>query len=162
MKKVLIIHGPNLGMLGRRNPEIYGTDTQDDLVKRVKEECGPDTAVELVQSNHEGVLVDELNDVVQREYKGQGDIAGILINPAALTHTSIAIRDAVEMIVEALIPIVEVHLSNIAAREDFRKHSLISDIVNSSIYGLGAAGYSAAARTLIQHVENKQPQGTSK
>lgn len=129
---------------------MYGTETQEDLVQRVKSEFSSDTEVELIQSNHEGVLIDTLNDVVQKELSGTGDVAGILINPAALTHTSIAIRDAVEMIVDADIPIVEVHLSNIAARENFRQHSLIEDLVDRSFSGLGAAGYNAAARALIE------------
>jgi len=129
---------------------MYGTETQEDLVQRVRVECGSDIEVELIQSNHEGVLIDTLNNVVQEGLSGTGDIAGILINPAALTHTSIAIRDAVEMIVDADIPIVEVHLSNIAARENFRHHSLIEDLVDRSFSGLGAAGYNAAARALIE------------
>ncbi|MEY2988014.1 MAG: type 3-dehydroquinate dehydratase [Pseudomonadota bacterium] len=139
-------------MLGRRNPDVYGVETQDDLTQRVKVECDSDTEVKLVQSNHEGVLVDQLNDVVQCQYSGNPSVAGILINPAALTHTSIALRDAIEMVVEAGIPVVEVHLSNLSAREDFRKNSLISEIVNCSVSGLGASGYSLAARKLIEIV----------
>jgi 3-dehydroquinate dehydratase II len=148
VKKVLLIHGPNLGLLGLRRPDLYGSETQDDLVKRVKDECTQNIEIELVQSNHEGVLIDKLNEVAQAEFLRKGRVAGILINPAALTHTSIAVRDAVEMIVDAGIPIVEVHLTNIAAREDFRNRSLISEIVNSSISGLGPSGYNAAARAL--------------
>lgn len=153
MKKVLLIHGPNLGMLGRRKPHLYGTETQSDLLLRVKNECGPEFDVELIQSNHEGVLIDALNQVVEFANSGSCNVFGILINPAALTHTSVALRDALEMVIDAGVPVIEVHLSDISAREEFRKKSLITEIVNSSISGLGPSGYTTATRALTELIQ---------
>ena len=131
-KRILVIHGPNLNMLGRREPEVYGRKTLaeiDDDLKRRGEELG--LAVETFQSNHEGAIVDRIQEAVE-------NCEGIIINPAAYTHTSVAIRDALLL---HDVPIVEVHLSNIHKREAFRHHSMIGDVVTGRIAGFGADGY---------------------
>ncbi len=131
MKKILIIHGPNLNRLGTREPEIYGSQTLADidaaLLQRGK---ALGFNVETFQSNHEGAIVDKI--------QASTDFHGLIINPAAFTHTSIAIRDA---LIALDIPIVEVHLSNIYKREPFRHQSMISDVVTGKIVGLGDHGY---------------------
>ena len=134
-RKVLVIHGPNLNMLGKREPEVYGTTTLDEInedLMKLGEELGLE--VETFQSNHEGAIVDKIQSAM-------GDCAGVIINPAAYTHTSVAIRDALLLLD---VPIVEVHLSNIYKREDFRHQSMISDIAMGQISGLGIAGYRLA------------------
>ncbi|MFP4422466.1 MAG: type II 3-dehydroquinate dehydratase [Desulfococcaceae bacterium] len=139
-KRILVIHGPNLNMLGRREPEVYGSKTLaeiDDDLKRRGEELG--LAVETFQSNHEGAIVDRIQEAV-------GNCEGIIINPAAYTHTSVAIRDALLL---HDVPIIEVHLSNIHQREGFRHHSTIADVATGRIAGFGAAGYRLALESFI-------------
>jgi len=135
MKKILVIHGPNLNMLGARETDIYGTSGLDqinaDLEKRGAERG---VALEIFQSNHEGQIVDKIQAAV-------GTCAAVIINPAAFTHTSVAIRDAL-LLLE--VPVIEVHLSNIYKREPFRHKSLITDIATGQICGLGAQGYRLA------------------
>ncbi len=129
--KILVINGPNLNMLGVREPEIYGSLTYGDLVKFIEETAvslGID--VDIFQSNSEGEIIDKI--------QGVDVIDGILINAGGYTHTSVAIRDALLTI---SLPVVEVHLSNIFSREDFRKHSYISDIAVGVITGFGEEGY---------------------
>lgn len=156
MIKILLIHGPNLGLLGRREPHVYGHETQEDLLERVKRECSASQfEVELVQSNHEGVVLDVLNQIVRDHYAGSSPVGGILINPGAWTHTSIALRDALSMVQETGLPVIEIHLSNTAAREDFRHDSMVAPVVTGGVVGLGAAGYTAAARALVELIENK-------
>ncbi|MEN9824920.1 MAG: type 3-dehydroquinate dehydratase [Pseudomonadota bacterium] len=156
MIKILLIHGPNLGLLGRREPNIYGHETQDDLLERVKRECSASQfEVELVQSNHEGVVLDVLNQIVRDHHAGSSPVGGILINPGAWTHTSIALRDALSMVQETGLPVIEIHLSNTAAREDFRHDSMVAPVVTGGVVGLGAAGYTAAARALVELIHNK-------
>lgn len=133
--KLLVINGPNLNMLGIREPDVYGKQTFKDLEQFIRDsakELGHD--VSLFQSNHEGELV----DIIQSAY---GVYDGIIINPAAYTHTSVAILDALKAVG---IPTVEVHLSDIQAREEFRKHSYISPIAKKTICGLGFEGYRQA------------------
>ncbi len=140
-KRILVIHGPNLNMLGMREPEIYGHQTLEEINSALKaqaEELG--LAVETFQSNHEGEMVDR----IQQAHDG---FDGIIINPAAYTHTSVAIRDALSMLT---IPIVEIHLSNINKRESFRHTSLIADIATARISGFGAQGYQLALDGLAQ------------
>ena len=139
--KILVIHGPNLNMLGKREPEIYGHQTLDEINDRLKsraDDLGLD--IEMLQSNHEGEILDKIQ---------QADTAfdGVLINPAAYTHTSIAIRDALAMLT---VPVVEIHLSNIYKRESFRHTSLISDIVTAQLSGFGPHGYLLALEGLAQ------------
>lgn len=130
--KILVINGPNLNMLGIREPDHYGRETYADLVKKIENHCGKKgIEVEVFQSNHEGALVDE----IQRAY-GKAD--GIVINPGAYTHTSIAILDAVKSV---SIPTVEVHISKVEEREDFRQISYIRLACVKTITGHGTDGY---------------------
>ena len=130
--KLLVINGPNLNMLGIREPEIYGKETLDDLVKLIKKERGDKHDISFFQSNHEGEIIDAIHKAY---YDG---VDGIVINPAAYTHTSIAIMDALKSVP---IPSVEVHLSDISNREPFRKTSHTSLVTIASIKGRGFQGY---------------------
>ena len=141
MIKLLVINGPNLNMLGIREPEIYGRHTLSDLEEMLRESF-PETSFTFFQSNHEGAIVDE----IQRAY---GVMDGIIINPAAYTHTSIAILDALKAVG---LPAVEVHLSDISARESFRRHSCISAACLATIAGRHFEGYREAASLLISHL----------
>ena len=139
-KRILVIHGPNLNMLGKREPEIYGHESLAEIDARLQEkgqELGID--VETYQSNHEGALVDKIQQAA-------GTVHGIVINPAAYTHTSVAIRDALAMLD---IPLVEIHLSNMNKREPFRHQSMIADIVAARIAGFGCNGYILALEGLV-------------
>ena len=144
--KVLVIHGPSLNMLGKREPEIYGSTTLDEINAEL-EHLGITLGifVETFQSNHEGAIVDKIQEVGATQN-------GIIINPAAYTHTSIAIRDALLAID---IPIIEIHISNIYKREPFRHKSLISDVADARITGLGVKGYSIALKALAEMVQDR-------
>jgi len=151
--KILIINGPNLNMLGVREPEIYGTltlaqieDELRDFVEATGSSRAAADAVELefFQSNHEGAIVDKIQEAL-------GHTDGILINPAAYTHTSIAIADAIAAVA---LPAVEVHISDIESREEFRKHSFIAPKCIAQISGHGANSYRIGLETLIEHIEN--------
>jgi 3-dehydroquinate dehydratase-2 len=132
---VLVINGPNLNMLGKREPEIYGYDTLDDINARLKEQAASlSVTLDCFQSNSEGAIVDKIQETM-------GKVQGIIINPGAYTHTSVAIRDA---LVIHKVPIVEVHLSNIYKREEFRHHSMVSGVATGQIAGLGVQGYGLA------------------
>lgn len=141
MKKILIINGPNLNLLGTREPEIYGKQTLAELNEQLTKVAAKlNIAMRHIQSNHEGDLINAIHNA--RE-----SIDGIIINPAAYTHTSIAIRDALNGV---KIPFIEVHLSNIYQRETFRHHSYISELAIGVISGLGVYGYEAALRFLAK------------
>ncbi len=143
--KILVINGPNLNMLGIREPDIYGRKTYDDLLLYIKEEADRlGIAVEFYQSNHEGDIVDK----IQSAY---GNTDGIVINPAAYTHTSIAIPDALKAVG---IPTVEVHISDISSREAFRRISYVSPVALKTIAGKGFEGYILAMNELISHCKN--------
>lgn len=137
--KVLVIHGPNLNMLGQREPEVYGTTTLK-AINASLDELGKKLGLllETFQSNHEGAIVEKIQEAV-------GEQNGLIINPAALTHTSIAIRDALLLLD---IPVIEVHLSNIYKREPFRHKSMISDVATAQITGFGMQGYTMALEAL--------------
>jgi 3-dehydroquinate dehydratase-2 len=139
MPKILILHGPNLNMLGKREPEHYGSATLDSINKDLQS-LADQSGVELdiMQSNAEHELVDRIQHA--------GDVNFIIINPAAFTHTSVAIRDALASVA---IPFIEIHLSNVHARESFRRKSLVSDLAEGVISGLGPIGYSLALRAAI-------------
>lgn len=140
MKKVLVIHGPNLNLLGAREPEIYGADTLADINGRIIELGNANqVAVDCVQSNHEGVLIDNIQ-------QAQGQYDFIIINPGAFTHYSIAIRDAIASIT---VPVIEIHLSNIHRREEFRHKSVIAPVAVGQICGFGANGYLLALQAAI-------------
>ena len=144
---ILVLNGPNLNLLGLREPSIYGSTTLEDLRKRLEERAlhYPCT-IQFVQSNHEGVLVDAIHQAMVDK------VDGILFNPAAYTHTSIAIRDA---LLAVSIPTVEVHLSNVHRRETFRQTSTISDVVVGSISGFGIDGYLLGLEALVNYIMNK-------
>ncbi len=142
MKKIIVINGPNLNMLGEREPEIYGSMTLKELVRWLKGQAR-ERGVRLhsYQSNHEGRLIDRIQACVHRGY------GGIIINPGALTHYSYALRDAVKA---QPLPVVEVHLSDIEKREDFRKISVLRDVCMAQIKGLGPEGYLKALELLLK------------
>lgn len=141
MRKVLVIHGPNLNILGQREPEIYGTATLDSINQGLAS-LAQELSVELkvVQSNHEGEIVSAIQQAMT-----WADV--LVINPAAYSHTSVAIRDA---IAGAKIPAIEVHLSNIYAREQFRQHSLVAPVCVGQISGFGARSYGMALRAAAE------------
>jgi len=146
-RRILVIHGPNLQLLGARQPSIYGTadlkEINADLKQRAAERG---VTLEIFQSNHEG-------EIVERIGMAKGRYHALLINPAAYTHTSVAIRDAIEA---AGIPAVEVHLSNIYAREPFRQHSLIASVCRGQVSGFGPASYRLGLDGLLTLRYNKR------
>ncbi len=142
--KILVINGPNLNMLGIREPSIYGDSTLEDLENRIQEKCAEDhIKVAFFQSNHEGDIIDK----IQEAY---GIADGIIINPGGYTHTSVAILDALKAVA---IPTIEVHISDIDAREPFREHSYISLVAKATIKGHGFQGYLEAVDLLKEIVE---------
>ncbi len=141
-RRVLVLHGPNLNLLGTREPEVYGRETLDEINRRLEQAAkAGGAAIAFFQSNHEGDLVDR---VQAARVEGFGFI---VINPGGLTHTSVALRDALAGVA---IPFVEVHLSNIHAREPFRRHSYFSDTAVGTICGLGSRGYDFALQYALQ------------
>ena len=141
--RIALINGPNLGLLGRREPEVYGTETLDDInsaVELLGSELGVE--VETFQSNSEGAILDFLEEASQR-------VDGFLINPGGLTHTSVALRDG---LVGVGLPFVEVHLSNTIARERFRRHSYLSPVASGVVLGFGSQGYLLALRGLVARI----------
>ncbi len=143
--KILILNGPSLNLLGKRNPDVYGNHTLEDIQESLNEKA-QQINIELIfaQSNHEGELIDTLQK--------NSSCDGVIFNPGAFTHTSIAIADALESID---IPAVEVHLSNIYAREEFRSHSYIAPIAIGQISGFGLSGYLAALDLINEYLQNK-------
>lgn len=144
--KILVLHGPNLNMLGLREPEVYGSNTLPQINDRLTQdaqELGADLS--FLQSNHEGVLIDAIHAAFQVQQ-------GILINPGGFTHTSVALRDAIASV---SIPTVEVHLSNIHKREEFRHHSFIAPIAIGQISGFGAESYRLGLRALVGYIASK-------
>ena len=144
MKSILVLHGPYLNLLGTREPEVYGTDTLADIDARLaKFANGQQVQLASFQSNSEGALIDRI-------HAAKGESVGfIVINPGALTHTSIALRDA---LLAVSIPFIEIHLSNVHAREPFRQHSYLSDKAVGVICGLGSQGYEFAVGAAIMHL----------
>lgn len=147
VNKILVIHGPNLNLLGSREKDIYGHTTLDDINNQLKV-LGDSQKVDLefFQSNHEGEIVDKIG-------AAQSSISAILINPAAYTHTSVAIRDAIAAV---KIPTVEVHLSNVYAREEFRHTSLIAPVAHGQITGFGVDSYLLGLSATINLVQDKR------
>ncbi|MDQ0571385.1 3-dehydroquinate dehydratase-2 [Variovorax paradoxus] len=145
MKKILVLNGPNLNLLGTREPEQYGRDTLAD-VERLCTEAGAKHGIEIEcrQSNHEGVLIDWIHEA-GREVAA-GNMLGVVMNPGAYTHTSIALHDAIK---GASVPLIELHISNVHAREEFRHRSYISPAARGIIVGLGVKGYALAIAALV-------------
>ena len=138
--KILIINGPNLNLLGKREPAIYGTTTLTDIETKLKKRF-PNVQFEFFQSNHEGALIDQLQKVID------GSFDGVVINPGAYSHYSYAIRDAIAALKT---PVVEVHISNIHAREEFRRHSVITPVCKGVVAGFGDMGYELAVKFLVE------------
>ncbi|WHP31758.1 type II 3-dehydroquinate dehydratase [Trabulsiella odontotermitis] len=140
---ILLLNGPNLNMLGTREPEKYGTLSLTEIINRLAAEAASlNVAFDHLQSNAEHVLIDRI-------HQAKDNVDYILINPAAFTHTSVALRDA---LLAVSIPFIEIHLSNVHAREPFRHHSYLSDIAAGVICGLGADGYSYALQTAVKRL----------
>jgi len=142
--KILILHGPNLNLLGIREPEVYGSLTLDDIDNKMIE-LGKELGAEIkcLQSNHEGALIDALHDA--RTWA-----SGVVFNPGGYTHTSVALRDAISAIV---IPVIEAHLSNVYAREDFRHKSLLSAVCKGKVSGFGWRSYELGLRGLVDIIK---------
>jgi 3-dehydroquinate dehydratase-2 len=141
MIQMLVLHGPNLNLFGRREPHIYGSTTLAQINERLQAlaaELG--VTLDILQSNHEGVLIDKLHEVID-------SAQGALLNPAGLTQHGVPLHDAIKAMP---FPVIEVHLSNIAAREAWRAHSIISPAVRGTVQGLGWRSYTAALRTLVE------------
>jgi 3-dehydroquinate dehydratase II len=146
--RILILHGPNLNLFGRREPHIYGTMTLDEINRRLQALAG-ELQAELVikQSNHEGELVDLLHQHIDAA-------AGALVNPAGLTQHGVSLHDAIKAMP---FPVIEVHMSNIAAREEWRHHSIIAPAAKGTVQGLGWRSYTAALRALVEMAREEKP-----
>lgn len=144
---ILVINGPNLNLLGIREPETYGTQTLLDLESELTKDF-PHVHFTFFQSNHEGAIIDTLQSVLT------SPIDGVVLNAAAYTHYSYAIRDAVAAL---SVPVIEVHISNIHLREEFRKHSVTASVCKAQVSGFGFEGYRIAVETLIQHFSAAKP-----
>lgn len=145
MATILALHGPNLNLLGTREPEVYGSETLEDINQRLTDICiGKGHHLQSLQSNAEYELIDRIHDA-----RKEG-VNFIIFNPAAFTHTSIALRDA---LLAVDIPFIEVHLSNVHTREEFRQYSYFSDIAKGVICGLGSIGYEMAVTAAIEQLE---------
>ncbi|MEK5523483.1 type II 3-dehydroquinate dehydratase [Heyndrickxia sp. FSL W8-0423] len=144
MMKILLLNGPNLNLLGKREPDVYGKNSLKTLYERFSElEKEYNVEVVSMQSNHEGELIDKLHET------SNGDFLGVIFNPGAFTHYSYAIRDAIASID---VPVIEVHISNVHNREEFRRVSVISPVTAGQIVGLGLFGYELALKALVEYI----------
>lgn len=145
-RRLLLVNGPNLNLLGAREPEIYGSQTLDDVERIVVDAAAArGFEVRAVQSNHEGVLLDAI-------HAARLDCAGIVINPGGLTHTSVVLRDALAGVD---LPVAEVHISDVSQRESFRHHSYVADVAVVHVVGEGVAGYETAVRLLLDVITGR-------
>ena len=160
-RHILLINGPNLNLLGKREPHIYGSTTLADVESRARSQAQSlGATLTTFQSNHEGAIVDRIqaaagwgpNASSSSSREDEEKVSAIIINPGALTHTSVAVRDA---LLGVDIPFVEVHVSNVHAREPFRKHSYLSDKAVAVICGMGVYGYEAAVEFAVRHMKVK-------
>lgn len=156
-RRILLINGPNLNLLGKREPHIYGSTTLEDIETQARQQAHElGVEIDTFQSNHEGAIVDRIQETAGwgpnvRETETPGKrVSAIIINAGALTHTSVAVRDALAAVA---IPFVELHVSNVHARETFRAHSYLSDKAVAVICGMGAYGYSAAIKFAAKHLK---------
>jgi 3-dehydroquinate dehydratase-2 len=147
--KLLLVNGPNLNTLGTREPAIYGTTTLLEVVQRCREQAGAGHTIADIQSNHEGTLIDFLQE--------HADADGAIINPGGLAHTSIVLRDAVA---GCAFPVVEVHISDIGTREPFRHHTYLKDVTAHQVIGKGVAGYSEALEWLLRNASTARTRRT--
>ena len=146
MPRILVLNGPNINVLGRRNPNIYGTSTLGEINALISEKAEAlDVEVSFYQSNHEGGLIDRIQE-------SWGNIDGIVINPGALTHYGYSLKDA---LIDAVVPVIEVHLGNIHAREEWRRHSVVADIARGQIAGFGWRSYTAAIEIIAGIIEEE-------
>ena len=146
MKKILVLNGPNLNLLGTREPAVYGRETLADVERLCRDEGARlGVVVECRQSNHEGDLVDWIHEAGRAT--AAGDTMGVVLNAGAYTHTSVALHDAIK---GAGVPVIELHISNVHAREEFRHHSVISPVARGIVVGFGVPGYSLAIRGLFE------------
>ena len=146
MPRILVLNGPNINVLGRRNPTIYGTLTLDEVNRLISEKADElGVEVSFYQSNHEGTLIDRIQE-------SWGNIDGIVINPGALTHYGYSLKDA---LIDAVVPVIEVHLGNIHAREEWRRHSVVADIARGQIAGFGWRSYTAAIEIIAGIIEEE-------
>lgn len=145
-RRLLLVNGPNLNLLGTREPEVYGSQTLED-VERITTDAAAALGFEVraVQSNHEGVLLDAI-------HAARRDCAGIVINPGGLTHTSVVLRDALSGVA---LPVAEVHISDVTKREEFRHHSYVADVAAVHVVGEGVAGYATAVRRLVEVIAGR-------
>ncbi|MBD7906801.1 type II 3-dehydroquinate dehydratase [Sporosarcina gallistercoris] len=144
---LLLLNGPNLNRLGKREPDVYGHETLEDIEDRIRKLCmNHNVGLSSFQSNHEGALIDRIHQAADE------GVYGIVFNPGAYTHTSIAIRDAIASV---HIPVVEVHISNIHNRESFRQNSMLAPVCAGQISGLGTDGYELGALALIRKMERE-------
>ncbi|KAL2205981.1 catabolic 3-dehydroquinase [Sarocladium strictum] len=149
---IVLINGPNLNLLGLREPHLYGSATLDDVISQAKSQAETlDIKLETFQSNHEGAIIDRIQ-------AARGVADGIIINPAGFTHTSVAIRDA---LLGVDIPFVEVHVSNVHAREPWRHHSYFTDRAEAMVCGMGAYGYTAAIEFVAKHMKLRKKPASS-
>jgi len=146
--RILVLHGPNLNLLGRREPEMYGHATLADITDMLDGlATNLGVALDHAQSNHEGVLIDRIHAAMDTH-------AGVVINPGGLTHTSVSLRDA---LAATELPFVEVHLSNVHAREEFRSRSLLADLALGQVAGFGPVSYSLGLRGIVEHLRPPHP-----
>jgi 3-dehydroquinate dehydratase-2 len=146
-KNVLVLNGPNLNLLGRREPAVYGAHTLDDVEALCREACRRHGfGLQFRQSNHEGVLLDAIHEAGAAQ--AAGTLAGVVLNAGAYTHTSIALHDAIK---GSAVRVIELHISNVHAREGFRHHSWISPVAQGVILGFGVQGYALAIAALAEH-----------
>ncbi len=149
--RIVILNGPNLNWLGRREAAMYGTQSMEQVMLDIQR-CYPDVYFTYYQSNHEGDLIDRLQEPLEQVSRGLEPVTGVVLNAGGYTHTSVALRDAVAM---CPVPVVELHITDISQREAFRRVSLLTDVCAHSIIGHGTAGYAEAVQWLLDNLKNK-------
>ena len=149
--RIVILNGPNLNWLGRREAAMYGTQSMEQVMLDIQR-CYPDVYFTYYQSNHEGDLIDRLQEPLEQVSRGLEPVTGVVLNAGGYTHTSVALRDAVAM---CPVPVVELHIRDISQREAFRRVSLLTDVCAHSIIGHGTAGYAEAVQWLLENLKNQ-------